>query len=161
MKGSAVVAIGLDRHGVGSHNGARWRPSLYAEGVFFSEVDRQQLLVSLGEHAQIRWGPMRTIGNGGSATRRSPLLIRVAQGDDFALDSPYIGLGAFGEVRASPVALRCRDRRRLAWTHQRAGPGAPPPDHPALRTSDSDLWAVRRTASSDSPSRGIGGCRLR
>src|SRR5919112_1611052 len=58
-----------------------------------------------------------------------------------------------------PVALRCCARCGLAWTHQRAGLGAPLPDHPASRTSDSDPWEVRQTASSDSPSRGIGGCR--
>jgi hypothetical protein len=54
--------------------------------------------------------------------RRSPLLIWVAQEYDFVLYSPYVGLGTFGEDRASPVALRCCDRRRpLARTHQRAG----------------------------------------
>src|SRR5215218_4019694 len=94
-------------------------------------------------------------------SRRSSLLTRVAQEYDFVLYSPYVRLGAFGEVRASPVALRRCDRRRLAWTHQGAGPGAPLPDHPALRTSDSGPLGVRQTASLDQPSRGIGDCRLR
>ena len=46
-------------------------------------------------------------------------------------------LNAFSGVRASPVALSCA-RRRPARTRSMIDQGAPPPDHLALRTLDSD-----------------------
>jgi hypothetical protein len=46
-------------------------------------------------------------------------------------------LNAFSGVGASPVALSCA-RRRPARTRPMVDRGAPPPDHLALRTLDSD-----------------------
>jgi SAM-dependent methyltransferase len=125
-------------------------------------VDRDQSILQLASQEAERQGLQVTDEyhqEGGIGLQEITSADSDGAGDDFVFYSPYVWLGACGEVLTSSVALRCCARHCIAWTHQRAGPGAPPPDHPALRTSDSDPWGVRRTASSDSPSRGTGGCR--
>jgi hypothetical protein len=47
---------------------------------------------------------MRTIGRSGSAPRRSPLSIRMAQWTDFALYSPYVGLGPSRKLDVAGMA---------------------------------------------------------